>query len=132
MTLPLPDMTEFRLEPQANGLVHLVFDCPDHSMNVFSNRAIENLVRFAEWLHRSDIRGVAVRSGKASGFCAGADPIELGAASETIAAAPRSGGGRISAARDPCHMLRRTRWSDAGRGDHRAATNRVAEKRGWG
>ncbi len=87
MTSP-PPLTQFRVEQQANGLVHLVFDCPDRSMNVFSNTAIHELGAFAEWLHRSDARGVLVRSGKASGFCAGADLTELGVAYDMIVAAP--------------------------------------------
>lgn len=84
----LPELTQFRVEQQPNGLVHLVFDCPDRSMNVFSNKAIHELGTFAEWLHRSDVRGVVVRSGKPSGFCAGADLTELGVAYEMIVAAP--------------------------------------------
>jgi 3-hydroxyacyl-CoA dehydrogenase / enoyl-CoA hydratase / 3-hydroxybutyryl-CoA epimerase len=88
MSNPLPPMTQFRIEPQDNGLVHLVFDAPGRSMNVFSNEAIEDLGRFADWLHRSPVRGVLIRSGKASGFCAGADLTELGVAYEMIAAAP--------------------------------------------
>ncbi|MGB3930097.1 MAG: enoyl-CoA hydratase-related protein [Sphingobium sp.] len=91
MTLPLPDLTQFRVERQDNGLIHLVFDCPDRSMNVFSNKAIHELGAFAEWLHRADdVRGVVVRSGKANGFCAGADLTELGVAYEMIVAAPRA------------------------------------------
>jgi 3-hydroxyacyl-CoA dehydrogenase/enoyl-CoA hydratase/3-hydroxybutyryl-CoA epimerase len=82
-----PALTQFRIEPQANGLVHLVFDCPGRSMNVFSNAAIHELGAFAEWLHMSDARGVVVRSGKPSGFCAGADLTELGVAYDMIVAA---------------------------------------------
>lgn len=89
MTTNLPALTQFRIEQQANGLVHFVFDCPGKSMNVFSNKAIHELGAFAEWLHRADdVRGVVVRSGKATGFCAGADLTELGVAYETIVAAP--------------------------------------------
>ena len=88
MTQSLPPLTQFCAEPHANGLVHLVFDCPGRSMNVFSNKAIHELGAFAEWLHRSDVRGVLVRSGKASGFCAGADLTELGVAYDMIVAAP--------------------------------------------
>lgn len=84
----LPDLTQFRLEPQDNGLVHLVFDCPGRSMNVFSNRAIHELGHFAEWLHTADVRGVVLRSGKPTGFCAGADLTELGVAYDMIVAAP--------------------------------------------
>ena len=30
--MTLPQLTQFRLEDQANGIVHLVFDCPGRSM----------------------------------------------------------------------------------------------------
>lgn len=90
MTAVFPEMTEFRIEPQANGLVHLVFDCPGRSMNVFSNKAIHQLGAFAEWLRHSDARGVVLRSGKTTGFCAGADLTELGVAYDMIVAAPAS------------------------------------------
>lgn len=90
MTDSPPQLSQFRIEPQDNGLIHLVFDCPDRSMNVFSNKAIHELGAFAEWLHRSPVRGVLVRSGKASGFCAGADLTELGVAYDMIVAAPQA------------------------------------------
>jgi len=83
-----PALTQFRTELHENGLVHLVFDCPDRSMNVFSNKAIHELGEFAEWLHRADVKGVLIRSGKASGFCAGADLTELGVAYDMVVAAP--------------------------------------------
>ncbi len=86
MTDSLPQLSQFRIEAQDNGLIHLVFDCPDRSMNVFSNKAIHELGTFAEWLHRSAVRGVVVRSGKPSGFCAGADLTELGVAYDMIVA----------------------------------------------
>jgi 3-hydroxyacyl-CoA dehydrogenase/enoyl-CoA hydratase/3-hydroxybutyryl-CoA epimerase len=88
MTQALPELTQFRVEPQANGLVHFVFDCPGKSVNIFSNKAIKELGAFAEWLHRSDAKGVVVRSGKDTGFCAGADLTELGVAYDMIVAAP--------------------------------------------
>jgi 3-hydroxyacyl-CoA dehydrogenase / enoyl-CoA hydratase / 3-hydroxybutyryl-CoA epimerase len=82
-----PALTQFRLEFQANGLVHLVFDCPGRSMNVFSNAAIHELGTFASWLGNSDVKGVVIRSGKSSAFCAGADLSELGVAYDMIMAA---------------------------------------------
>ena len=89
MSTALPELTQFRVERQDNGLVHLVFDCPGRTMNVFSNKAIHELGAFAEWLHRADdVKGVVVRSGKTTGFCAGADLTELGVAYEMIVAAP--------------------------------------------
>ena len=86
----LPELTQFRVEAKDNGIVHLVFDCPDRTMNVFSNKAIHELGAFAEWLHAADVRGVLLRSGKDNGFCAGADLTELGVAYEMIVAAPRA------------------------------------------
>jgi 3-hydroxyacyl-CoA dehydrogenase/enoyl-CoA hydratase/3-hydroxybutyryl-CoA epimerase len=82
MTLPV--LTQFRIEAQSNGLVHLVFDCPDRTMNVFSNAAIHELATFAAWLAEADVKGVLIRSGKANAFCAGADLTELGVAYDMI------------------------------------------------
>jgi 3-hydroxyacyl-CoA dehydrogenase/enoyl-CoA hydratase/3-hydroxybutyryl-CoA epimerase len=57
-------------------------------MNVFSNAAIAELAAFSQWLRESDVRGVVIRSGKSSAFCAGADLAELGLAYDMIMAAP--------------------------------------------
>lgn len=89
MTLPPPALEQFRLEFQDNGLVHLVFDAPGRTMNVFSNAAIHELGSFAAWLGTSDVRGVLIRSGKDTAFCAGADLTELGVAYDMIVAAPQ-------------------------------------------
>lgn len=83
-----PVLEQFRLEFQDNGLVHLVFDVPGRTMNVFSNAAIHELGAFAAWLAMSDVVGVLVRSGKDTAFCAGADLTELGVAYDMIVAAP--------------------------------------------
>jgi 3-hydroxyacyl-CoA dehydrogenase / enoyl-CoA hydratase / 3-hydroxybutyryl-CoA epimerase len=87
----IPELTEFRLNFESNGLVHLVFDCQGRTMNVFSNKAIHELGSFARWLPSADVKGVIIRSGKTSAFCAGADLNELGAAYEMIMAAPANG-----------------------------------------
>lgn len=88
MTQAPPALEQFRLEFQDNGLVHLVFDAPGRTMNVFSNAAIHELGAFATWLGTSDVRGVLIRSGKDTAFCAGADLTELGVAYDMIVAAP--------------------------------------------
>lgn len=84
--MSLADLTQFRVEQQDNGLVHFIFDAP-RSMNVFSNAAIIELGIFADWLKDSDAKGVVIRSGKANGFCAGADLTELAEAYKMIVAA---------------------------------------------
>lgn len=86
--MPPPDLIQFRLDFPGNGLVHLVFDCPGRTMNVFSEAAIADLGAFACWLPDADVRGVVIRSGKDNAFCAGADLTELARAYDMIMAAP--------------------------------------------
>lgn len=91
-----PELKQFRIERPASGLLHLVFDMPGRSMNVFSNAAIEELGRFADWLPQSDVAGVVIRSGKSSAFCAGADLAELETAYDMIMAAPSAARDRLA------------------------------------
>src|SRR5437763_273305 len=35
-------LKQFRIEMSTNGVLHLIFDMPDRSMNVFSNAAIDD------------------------------------------------------------------------------------------
>ncbi|QOG21869.1 MULTISPECIES: enoyl-CoA hydratase-related protein [Bradyrhizobium] len=83
-----PELKQFRIELSDQRVLHLIFDMPGRSMNVFSNAAIEELGLFADWLRQSDVVGVVIRSGKSSAFCAGADLAELETAYDMIMAAP--------------------------------------------
>lgn len=83
-----PELNQFRIEMSENGVLHLIFDMPGRSMNVFSNAAIEEIGLFADWLRQSDAAGVVISSGKPSAFCAGADLAELETAYDMIMAAP--------------------------------------------
>ena len=87
MATARPTLEQFRIEDARDGLVHLVFDAPGRTMNVFSNAAIRELNLFADWLKDADVRGVVIRSGKDTAFCAGADLGELGVAYDMIVAA---------------------------------------------
>src|ERR1700757_3904670 len=91
-----PELKQFRIEQPGNGVLPLVFDMPGRSMNVFSNAAIEELGKFADWLPNSDVAGVVIRSGKSSAFCAGADLAELETAYDMIIAAPPAERDRIA------------------------------------
>jgi 3-hydroxyacyl-CoA dehydrogenase / enoyl-CoA hydratase / 3-hydroxybutyryl-CoA epimerase len=84
----LRELQQFRAERSENNVLHLVFDMPGRPMNVFSNAAIAELAVFSQWLRESDVKGVVIRSGKPSAFCAGADLAELGLAYDMIMAAP--------------------------------------------
>src|SRR5271155_1350479 len=88
MTIPTPQLSEFRLERKDNGLVHVVFDAPGRTMNVFSEAAIVEIGRIARWLEEADVRGAVIRSGKASGFCAGANLPGIWAAYDMIVETP--------------------------------------------
>ena len=85
MTIPTPQLSEFRLERKDNGLVHVVFDALGRTMNVFPEAAIVEIGRIARWLEEADMRGAVTRSGKASGFCA---LPEIWAAYDMIVAMP--------------------------------------------
>jgi 3-hydroxyacyl-CoA dehydrogenase/enoyl-CoA hydratase/3-hydroxybutyryl-CoA epimerase len=89
MTAPPPGITEFRVELSGNGLAHIVFDAPDRTMNVFSEAAIVEIGLIARWLEDADVRGAVIRSGKSTGFCAGANLPEIWAAYDKIMATPK-------------------------------------------
>lgn len=92
----LKNLQQFRLERSDNGVLHFIFDMPGRPMNVFSNAAIGELVAFSQWLAGSDVKGVVIRSGKSSAFCAGADLAELGVAYDMIMAAPEADRDRVA------------------------------------
>jgi 3-hydroxyacyl-CoA dehydrogenase / enoyl-CoA hydratase / 3-hydroxybutyryl-CoA epimerase len=92
----LGKLQQFRAERTENNVLHLVFDMPGRAMNVFSNAAIAELGIFSEWLRGSDVKGVVIRSGKPSAFCAGADLTELGLAYDMIMAAPAETRDRVA------------------------------------
>jgi 3-hydroxyacyl-CoA dehydrogenase/enoyl-CoA hydratase/3-hydroxybutyryl-CoA epimerase len=92
----LGNLQQFRAERGENNVLHLVFDMPGRPMNVFSNAAIAELAIFSRWLRDSDVKGVVIRSGKPSAFCAGADLGELGLAYDMIMAAPAETRDRVA------------------------------------
>ena len=89
MKTPPPPLSEFHVEFPGNGLAHIVFDAPGRSMNVFSEAAILDIGRVAGWLEQADVKGALIRSGKPTGFCAGANLPEIWAAYDTILATPK-------------------------------------------
>ena len=91
-----PELKQFRIEASGNGVLHLIFDMPGRSMNVFSNAAIDEIGMFANWLKQSDVAGVVISSGKSTAFCAGADLAELETAYDMIMAAPTAERDRLA------------------------------------
>jgi len=71
-------MTNFTLETGADGVALLTFDAQGKSMNTLTLEGGKELIALIAQI-KSDaaIKGVVVQSGKASGFCAGADLGDL-------------------------------------------------------
>jgi 3-hydroxyacyl-CoA dehydrogenase/enoyl-CoA hydratase/3-hydroxybutyryl-CoA epimerase len=67
----------WRLERDADGIVWLTFDRAGASTNTFSKDVMEELGAIVDRLAAERPKGVVIRSGKASGFIAGADVDEF-------------------------------------------------------
>jgi 3-hydroxyacyl-CoA dehydrogenase/enoyl-CoA hydratase/3-hydroxybutyryl-CoA epimerase len=67
------------LAREADGLATLVLDKAGESVNTLSVEALQELNRVLDQLERDAPRALVIRSGKASGFIAGADVDEFGA-----------------------------------------------------
>src|SRR5260370_8552009 len=85
-----PELKQFRTERPGNGVLHLVFDMPGRSMNVFSNAAIEELCRFADWLPQSDVAGAVIPPPTPPPFCARADLARLETPSDMVMPPPKT------------------------------------------
>jgi 3-hydroxyacyl-CoA dehydrogenase/enoyl-CoA hydratase/3-hydroxybutyryl-CoA epimerase len=81
MTLALPKTKNWRFSIDAEKLGWLVIDTPKASVNALSVEAISELealvIRFEELIATDELVGVALLSGKESGFIAGADVSEF-------------------------------------------------------
>ncbi len=74
-------MENFQIEIDADGIALVTFDAPNKSMNTLTLKALTELSALADRFKTdAAIKGVVLASGKASGFCAGADLEELGGA----------------------------------------------------
>ena len=67
----------WRLERDADGIVWLTFDKAGASTNTFSKDVMEELAAIVDRLAAEQPKGLVIRSGKASGFIAGADVDEF-------------------------------------------------------
>jgi 3-hydroxyacyl-CoA dehydrogenase/enoyl-CoA hydratase/3-hydroxybutyryl-CoA epimerase len=76
------NLTDFKWDQDADGIVTLTWDVPGRSMNVLTSSAIAEIAAVADKVASDDaIKGVVITSGKPNGFCAGAalDEMESGA-----------------------------------------------------
>ena len=82
-------MTQNAFEVSVNekGTAIVTFDLPNESMNVLRTELLDEINGVIDAIEaNSDIRGVVIRSGKSSGFIAGADISMLDAAEDAASA----------------------------------------------
>jgi enoyl-CoA hydratase/carnithine racemase len=64
----------FKIDIDADGIAVIAFDVPGRSMNTLTSGVMAELPELAELIKTDEsIKGAVITSGKASGFCAGAD-----------------------------------------------------------
>jgi 3-hydroxyacyl-CoA dehydrogenase/enoyl-CoA hydratase/3-hydroxybutyryl-CoA epimerase len=71
-------MENFKIDVDSDGIALITFDVPGRTMNTITIKATQELAEIAKQL-KSDAKivGAVIASGKASGFCAGADLGEM-------------------------------------------------------
>jgi 3-hydroxyacyl-CoA dehydrogenase/enoyl-CoA hydratase/3-hydroxybutyryl-CoA epimerase len=84
-------MENFKIDVDSDGIALITFDVPGRSMNTITAGVIRDLFEIVETVKKDDkIKGVVFASGKASGFCAGADLGEMNERGVADAKAPKS------------------------------------------
>lgn len=72
-------METFKIDVDADGVALVTFDVPGRSMNTITGKVMAELPQVVERIKTdATIKGAVITSGKASGFCAGADLGEMG------------------------------------------------------
>ena len=72
-------MENFKFEVDADGIAVVTFDVPGRSMNTITAGVMKELPEIVNRIKTdAAIKGAVIQSGKASGFCAGADLGEMG------------------------------------------------------
>lgn len=67
-------MENFKIDVDADGIALITFDVPGRSMNTLTSGVMKEIPEWVELVKTDDaIKGAVLTSGKASGFCAGAD-----------------------------------------------------------
>lgn len=67
-------MENFKIDVDADGIALVTFDVPGRSMNTLTSGVMKEIPEWVERVKADEaIKGVVLTSGKATGFCAGAD-----------------------------------------------------------
>ncbi len=104
-------MENFKLEIDGDGIALITFDVPGRSMNTITGGVVRDFIALTEEIKSNDkIKGAVLTSGKASGFCAGADLGEMGSGGLSGAGgkAPKNEDERLKAAFEGAYTLNKT------------------------
>ncbi len=84
-------MENFKIDVDSDGIALITFDVPGRSMNTITASVVRDLYEIVDTIKKDDkIKGVVITSGKASGFCAGADLGEMNERGVASDAKPKS------------------------------------------
>ena len=73
-------MENFKIDVDSDGIALITFDVPGRSMNTLTSGVMAEIPQWVERVKTDDaIKGAVLTSGKASGFCAGADLGDMAA-----------------------------------------------------
>ncbi|MDZ4775688.1 MAG: 3-hydroxyacyl-CoA dehydrogenase NAD-binding domain-containing protein [Alphaproteobacteria bacterium] len=98
-------MENFKFELDEDGIAVFTFDVPGRSMNTITAGVMKELPQIVEQIKTDPkIKGAVLTSGKASGFCAGADLGEMGS---NAAQSTASAEDRLRAAFEGSHSMNR-------------------------
>ncbi|MBT9445879.1 MAG: enoyl-CoA hydratase/isomerase family protein [Hyphomonadaceae bacterium] len=98
-------MENFKVEVDEDGIAVFTFDVPGRSMNTITAGVMKELPQIVEQIKTDPaIKGAVLQSGKATGFCAGADLGEMGS---NAAQSSASAEDRLRAAFEGSHSMNR-------------------------
>jgi 3-hydroxyacyl-CoA dehydrogenase/enoyl-CoA hydratase/3-hydroxybutyryl-CoA epimerase len=98
-------MENFKFEIDDDGIAVITFDVPGRSMNTITAGVMKELPEIVNRIKTdAAIKGAVIQSGKASGFCAGADLGEMGS---NAAQSGTSAEDRLKAAFESSHSMNR-------------------------
>lgn len=84
-------MDNFKIDLDGDGVALITFDVPGRSMNTLTGGVIGDIIAITDRIKTdAAIKGVIFTSGKATGFCAGADLGEMGSGSGVGASGARA------------------------------------------
>ncbi len=102
-------MENFKIDVDSDGIALITFDVPGRSMNTITGSVMRDLITLVETI-KSDakINGAVITSGKATGFCAGADLGELNQRGSAKQEEPKSEDERLKKQFDQSFTLNRS------------------------